>query len=70
MKSPKVNALYRSEISRLVSAEAGFKAFERVSVFRLIAKPFEKGDELNNTLKILRHVVSDKYKELIDEMYR
>ena len=70
LKSPKVNALYRSEISRLVSTEAGFKAFERISVFRLIAKPFEKGDELNNTLKVLRHVVSDKYKELIDEMYR
>ena len=64
-----VNSLYRSEISKAVSLETGFKSFEKVSVFKLVSKPFEKGDELNNTLKVLRHVVTDKYQKVIDEMY-
>ncbi|MCB1199292.1 MAG: AMP-binding protein [Leptospiraceae bacterium] len=69
IKDPKVNDLFKKEISRLVSADTGFKSFERVTVFRLLEKPFEQGDELNNTLKIKRHVVTDKYDSLIKSMY-
>lgn len=68
-KDAKVIALFRSEINKLISNENGFKNFEKVGVFALLKKPFEQGDELNNTLKVRRHIVNDKYDKLIDEMY-
>jgi long-chain acyl-CoA synthetase len=58
-----------AEIRRLVAAETGFKSFERVVAWRFVPKPFEIGDELTATLKIRRHVVTDKYTPLIDAMY-
>ncbi|MFZ5628519.1 MAG: AMP-dependent synthetase/ligase [Spirochaetota bacterium] len=69
VKDPKVLAMYRQEINKYINAENGFKNFEKVGVFSLLKKPFEQGDELNNTLKVRRHVVSEKYAKLIDEMY-
>ena len=65
-----VERLYESEIQRLVSANTGFKPFERVTIFALLKKPFEKGDELSNTLKVFRHVVTERYQDIIDGLYR
>lgn len=70
VKDSKVVGLYRQEINKYINAENGFKNFEKVGVFALLKKPFEQGDELNNTLKVRRHIVSEKYAKLIDEMYR
>jgi long-chain acyl-CoA synthetase len=61
--------MYRAEINKYINAENGFKNFEKVGVFALLKKPFEQGDELNNTLKVRRHIVSEKYHKLIDDMY-
>jgi long-chain acyl-CoA synthetase len=45
--------------------------YEQIKRFTLIAKGFSLEDgELTNTLKIRRTIVSEKYKELIEEMYR
>ena len=66
---PEVLSLLRAEIREKVSAKTGFKAFERVVDFRLVPKPFEVGDELTKLLKMRRHVISDKYNRLIDEIY-
>ncbi|TGM03774.1 long-chain fatty acid--CoA ligase [Leptospira barantonii] len=65
-----VIALFKNEIKNLVSNENGFKNFEKVSNFRILDKKFEPGDELTQTMKIKRNVVSDKYKNEIEEMYR
>ena len=70
IKLPEVNKLYKKEVNCLVNADTGFKNFERVTVFRLLTKPFEQGDELNNTLKLKRHVVAGKYQNLVDEMFK
>ncbi|RME88647.1 MAG: long-chain fatty acid--CoA ligase, partial [Candidatus Hydrogenedentota bacterium] len=69
IQNPKVEALIKDELKRLVNANPAFKSFEKVPHFRLIGKPFEKGEELNNTLKLRRHVVTEKYKDLINSMY-
>ncbi|EMO62322.1 hypothetical protein LEP1GSC133_4023 [Leptospira borgpetersenii serovar Pomona str. 200901868] len=37
----------------------GFKSFEQVTPFILISKPFEVGDELNNMMKMKRHVITE-----------
>lgn len=58
------------DIRRLVSAETGFKTFERIVAWRFLPKGFEIGDEMTATLKIRRHVISTKYADLMAEMYR
>ncbi|MCS6972807.1 MAG: AMP-binding protein, partial [Leptospiraceae bacterium] len=70
VNDPKVLAMYRQEINKYINTENGFKNFEKIGVFTLLKKPFEQGDELNNTLKVRRHVVAEKYAKLIDDMYR
>lgn len=58
------------EIRRLISAETGFKTFERIVAWRFVPKAFEIGDEMTATLKIRRHVIANKYSDSIAEMYR
>ena len=64
-----VHRLIDGEIRRLVGAENGFKLFERISVWRFVPKPFEVGDELTNTFKMKRHVINERYRSLIAEMF-
>ncbi|MBO8131966.1 MAG: long-chain fatty acid--CoA ligase [Candidatus Marinimicrobia bacterium] len=49
----------------------GFAQFEKVKKFRLLSKEFtiEEG-ELTPSLKIRRKIVEEKYKNIIDEIYR
>lgn len=61
--------LIHQEAKRLVCAANGFKAFEHVHALRLLPKPFELGDELTSTFKIKRHVVSERYAELVDSIF-
>lgn len=56
-------------IKKQVSADNGFKAFERVTDFRFLPKPMEVGDEITNLLKMKRNVIADKYAALIESMY-
>ena len=61
--------LMDSEIRRLVGAETGFKPFERIAVWRFVPRSFEVGDELTNTYKLKRHVIVERYPELVAEMF-
>jgi long-chain acyl-CoA synthetase len=67
--NPNAEKLLDTEIRRLISSDAGFKAFERITVFRMVPKPFEVGDELTNTFKLKRHVITDRYADLIAAMH-
>lgn len=69
LSNEKAAALLDGEIRKMVSSETGFKPFERIGGWRLVTKPFEIGDELTATLKVRRHVVTDKYSPLISEIY-
>ena len=64
-----VRRLLQEEAKRLISADNGFKPFERIQRLRLLGKPFEVGDELTNTFKIKRYVVDEKYRDLIRELF-
>ncbi len=66
----RVSQLVGTEVRRLVSREQGFKPFELVTGWSLLAKPFEVGDELTPTFKPMRHVIVEKYRTELDHMYR
>jgi len=61
--------LMDAEIRRLISTEAGFKPFEKIAAWRFVPRPFEVGDELTNTFKLKRHVITVRYAMLIDGMF-
>ena len=70
IQNPKVYDLYKKEIKDLNSAKNGFKSFEQVTPFFIISKPFEVGDEMTNLMKLKRHVITEKYKDKIAEIYK
>ncbi|MCC5808058.1 MAG: long-chain fatty acid--CoA ligase [Opitutales bacterium] len=58
-----------AEIRARVSVAGGFKAHELVRDFRIVVEPFRVGAELTNLQKLRRHVVTEKYSDLIESMY-
>jgi len=67
---PRVADAIGAEVKQLVSRQTGFKPFEFVPAWRFVAKPFEIGDELTATFKPRRHVITDKYASLLDDLFR
>ncbi len=67
--NPKVGHLIDEDIRNLINHSNGFKSFERITAWRLVPKPFEVGDEMTNTFKLKRHVITDRYAHLIAEMF-
>jgi long-chain acyl-CoA synthetase len=67
--SPEAQRLVEEDIRNLVNHSAGFKSFERITAFRFLPKPFEVGDEMTNTFKLKRHVITERYAGLIEEMF-
>ncbi|MCB1146951.1 MAG: AMP-binding protein, partial [Leptospiraceae bacterium] len=69
-KNQEVEKKISQIVKSAVSAETGFKSFERLQDFRLLPKTFEVGDEITNLFKLKRHVITEKYKKQIADMYR
>lgn len=69
MESKAVHQLIDEDIRSLINHDAGFKNFERITVWRLVPKAFEVGDEMTNTFKLKRHVITERYGSLITEMF-
>lgn len=61
--------IIRKEIREMISIHNGFKSFEQIQKFRLLPEKFEVGVELTNLYKLKRHIIQDKYTEMIREMY-
>jgi long-chain acyl-CoA synthetase len=64
-----VNAMYRELVRDLVSGKNGFRSFERIGRHKLIAGPLAVGDELSQKQEVKRHVIAEKYKSEIDELF-
>jgi long-chain acyl-CoA synthetase len=69
MESKAVHQLIDEDIRSLINHDAGFKNFERITAWRLVPKAFEVGDEMTNTFKLKRHVITERYASLIAEMF-
>ncbi|CAM3451495.1 long-chain fatty acid--CoA ligase [Elizabethkingia occulta] len=67
VKNEEINKLYKAKIEEFQTSLA---SFEKVKKFTLMPAEFEIGSgEITPTLKIKRKVVSEKYKDLIEQMY-
>ena len=69
VESSDVQQTLLKEAKTLVSAENGFKAFERLAGITLLPKNFEVGDELTRTFKLKRHVIRERYKDRIAGLF-
>ena len=62
--------LYRNELTREVKNRPGYKTDDRITDFRFITEPFSQANGLmTQTFKIKRPQVTDKYQNLIDEIF-
>jgi len=68
--NPTIQELIHDEIQSKVSAQNGFKAFERIFRFALLPQPFEVGKELTHTLKVRRAVVNKLHKKVIASLFK
>jgi long-chain acyl-CoA synthetase len=69
LQQPEINELITNDVADLVGPHTGFKPFERVFKFKLLAKSFEVGRELSHKQEIMRHRVVELYKKEIAELF-
>jgi long-chain acyl-CoA synthetase len=70
LQQPEINEIIASEVADLVNPKTGFKPFERVFKFKLLAKPFEAGRELSGKQELLRHRVQALYAREILKLFK
>ncbi len=62
--------MLRRELDRILTRDAGCRACERVTTFCAIAEPMTpENDLLTRTLKVKRHVVGERYADVIAELF-
>jgi long-chain acyl-CoA synthetase len=69
LQQPEVVELIDSQINELVSARNGFKTFERIFRFALLANPFEAGKELSAKQEIKRHAIVEIYHREVKRLF-
>jgi long-chain acyl-CoA synthetase len=68
-RCPVAERIINAEIKAQVCGATGFRHFEMVHDWRILPKSFEVGDELTSTLKLKRHVITEKYADVIRDIY-
>ncbi|MBW4641623.1 MAG: long-chain fatty acid--CoA ligase [Goleter apudmare HA4340-LM2] len=70
LESKIIQDLFRKELNREVQNRPGYRADDRVGPFKLIPEPFSiENGLMTQTLKIRRHVVTERYRGIIDGMF-
>ncbi|MEO0377552.1 MAG: AMP-binding protein, partial [Cyanobacteria bacterium P01_A01_bin.17] len=70
LDSQPVQELFRQELLREVKNRPGYRADDRIGVFKFILEPFTiENGLLTQTLKIKRPVIAERYRTLINEMF-
>lgn len=69
VEDPAIQKLIRSEIDAVVNKQNGFRSFELIYRFVLLAEPFEVGRELSAKQEIKRHVIAERYQAEISGLF-
>jgi long-chain acyl-CoA synthetase len=68
--SKKVLALYQQELKREVRNRPGYRTDDQIKTFELILEPFSlENGMMTQNLKIKRPVVTQRYRDMINEMF-
>ncbi|HOJ14815.1 MAG TPA: AMP-binding protein, partial [Deltaproteobacteria bacterium] len=68
VSKPEIRSLVKAEVD---AVNERLSRYEQVKYFELLSAPFsEETGELTPTLKVKRKVVAEKYKDLIEGMYK
>ncbi|BAY12030.1 AMP-dependent synthetase/ligase [Calothrix sp. NIES-2098] len=70
LESKIIQELFRKELNREVQNRPGYRIDDRIGPFKLIPEPFSiENGLMTQTLKIRRHVVADRYRDIINAMF-
>jgi long-chain acyl-CoA synthetase len=70
LQDPRLEALMRGELTKLVKDRPGYRADDRIAVFRYVTEPFSvENGMLTQSLKLRRHVVMERYQDMIVKMF-
>lgn len=70
LESKMIQNLFRQELNRQVQNRPGYRPDDRIGPFKLIIEPFSiENGMMTQTLKIRRHVVMERYRDIIDGMF-
>ncbi|NEP61001.1 MAG: long-chain fatty acid--CoA ligase, partial [Symploca sp. SIO2G7] len=70
LENPKIQTLFKQELTREVKARPGYRADERIGLFTLLKEPFSiENGMLTQTMKIKRPVVTRTYQDVIDRLF-
>jgi long-chain acyl-CoA synthetase len=70
LESKMIQDLFRQELNRDVQNRPGYRPDDRVGPFRLILEPFSiENGLMTQTMKIRRHVVMERYQDMIAAMF-
>ena len=70
LDSKEVQNLFRQEVNREVQNRAGYRPDDKIGTFRLILEPFSiENGMMTQTMKIRRPVVTEHYRDIINEMF-
>lgn len=69
LNNPAIRQLYANETKEYISAQNGFRLFERIGPFALLEKEFSLGRELSAKQEIMRHKIADIYSKEIKQLF-
>ncbi|MFC2419653.1 MAG: long-chain fatty acid--CoA ligase, partial [Treponema maltophilum] len=70
LHNAEVKKLFDAELASLVNGKNGFKLFERINAFALLAKAFEPGVELSAKQEIMRFKIPELYAKELHALFR
>ena len=70
LESKIIQDLFRRELTREVQNRPGYRPDDRIGPFKLILEPFSiENGLMTQTLNIRRHVVTERYRDIIDGLF-
>ncbi|MEH2282333.1 MAG: AMP-binding protein [Nostoc sp.] len=65
-----IQDLFRQELNREVQNRPGYRPDDRIGTFKLILEPFSiENGLMTQTLKVRRHIVTERYRDIIDGIF-